>query len=324
MRAPGLTRGVAGFAFAVISAASFGASGALAKGLLDAGWSPAAAVFGRILVGGLVVAPFAVRALAGRWNLLRRNSAMVIVYGLVPVAGCQLAYFNAVEHLPVAIALLIEYIAPVAVVGYLWARYGQRPGPLTALGAVVAAVGLVLVLNLVGGAGISAIGVAWALAAMIGAAAYFVMSAHDSPLPPIVLSCGGLLIGALALLVAGLAHLVPFSMSTAPARYPAGTVAWWVPMLGLGVVCAAISYSTGIAAGRRLGSRLASFIALFEVVFSLIFAAALLGEIPTWVQLIGGLLILAGVVLVKLAEPQTSAVGEDPTPVPRDPTPWTR
>ena len=75
----------------------------------------------------------------------------------------------------------------------------------------------------------------------------------------------------------------------------------------LGVVTAAVAYVTGIAAGRRLGSRLASFVALLEVVFGCVFAWLLLGELPRPIQLVGGVLILAGVVAVKLGERSSGA-----------------
>ena len=81
------------------------------------------------------------------------------------------------------------------------------------------------------------------------------------------------------------------------------------------LVTAAFSYVTGIAAGRRLGSRLASFVALGEVLASVVFAWALLGELPRPVQLAGGLLVLAGVVVVKLGEGRTPLLVE---PLPAD------
>jgi drug/metabolite transporter (DMT)-like permease len=99
--------------------------------------------------------------------------------------------------------------------------------------------------------------------------------------------------------------------STASPSYADVDVAWWVPLVLLGVVTAALSYVAGIAAGRRLGSRLASFVALLEVVASVGWAWLLLGELPGAVQLLGGLLILAGVVAVKLGEKSVS-VREDP------------
>jgi drug/metabolite transporter (DMT)-like permease len=67
-------------------------------------------------------------------------------------------------------------------------------------------------------------------------------------------------------------------------------------------VTAAVSYTTGIAAIRRLGSRLASFVALTEVLAGVVWAWLLLDELPRPVQLLGGVLILAGVVAVKLGE----------------------
>ena len=59
-----------------------------------------------------------------------RNARFAAAYGLIAVALCQFAYFNAVERLSVAVALLLEYLAPVLIVGYLWVR-GARPGRLT-------------------------------------------------------------------------------------------------------------------------------------------------------------------------------------------------
>jgi drug/metabolite transporter (DMT)-like permease len=91
-------------------------------------------------------------------------------------------------------------------------------------------------------------------------------------------------------------------MSTTATSYAGLGVVWWAPVVLLGVVTAALSYVTGIAAGRRLGSRLASFVALFEVVAGVCWAWLLLDELPGAPQLLGGVLILAGVVAVKWGE----------------------
>ena len=306
--APGTSRLLPGLGFAVLSAMSFGLSGSLAKGLLDSGWTAGSAVAVRVLIAAVVLAVPAALSLRGRWWLLRRNAGLVVVYGLVAVAGCQLAYFNAVVHMQVSVALLIEYTAPVAVIAWMWLRHGHRPTVLTLVGALVAAVGLVLVLDLLSGADLSAPGVLWALGAMAGAATYFVLSAHDdNGLPPLVLAAAGLTLGAVSLLVAGAVGVVPMRVSTAPVSYDGTTVPWWLPLVGLGVVTAALAYVSGIAAGRRLGSRLASFVALLEVLFALVFAWVLLGELPRVVQVAGGVLILAGVVVVKLGERGTVA-----------------
>jgi len=298
------TRLASGLGLAVVSASSFGLSGSLARGLMDAGWSSAAAVVVRILLAAAVLAPIALLQLRGRWTLLVRNLRLVAGYGLVAVAGCQLAYFNAVARMQIGVALLIEYTAPVAVVGWLWLRRGQRPGRLTVLGVLLGAAGLVLVLDLVSGAEASTAGILWALAAMVGAAVYFVLSSDEgNGLPPTVLAAAGLTLGGIVLLVAGATGVLTLTASTRPVAFDAFTVPWWLPVLGLGVVTAALAYGTGIAAARRLGSRLASFVALSEVLVALVAAWLLLGEMPRLVQVAGGVLIMAGVVSVKLGEP---------------------
>jgi drug/metabolite transporter (DMT)-like permease len=298
-------RAAAGLGLALLSASSFALSGPMARGLMEAGWTPAAAVAVRILVGSAVLAPLAVVQLRGRWRQLRRHLPLLLLYGLVPVAGTQLAYFNAVARMPVAVALLIEYTAPLAVVGWLWLRHRQRPAAATVVGAVVGTAGLLLVLGVGSDVGANAVGVAWALAAMLGAAFYFVLSSRtDHGLPGSVLAAGGLLVGGVALLVAGAVGIVPLAASTAPVGFAGHAVPWWALVVAFGAVTAALSYAAGIAAARRLGARLASFVALSEVVAAVVFAWLLLGEVPRSGQLLGGALILAGVVAVKLGEPR--------------------
>jgi drug/metabolite transporter (DMT)-like permease len=292
-----------GWFFAAVAALAFGLSGALGRGLMDAGWSASAAVAVRVLLGGVMLAPVAIVQLRGRLHLLRRHLPLLVVFGAVPVAGCQLAYFTAVQHVPVGVALLIEFTAPVAVVGWLWLRHGQRPTRLTVAGAALGVVGLLLVIDLTGGT-MSAVGVAWSLVAMGGAACYFLLSARNvDGLPATVLATGGLLIGGLVLLLAGAAGLVPLTASTAPVVFDGFTVAWWIPVAVLGIVSAAVAYGCGIAASRRLGARLASFVALSEALAAVVFAALLLGQAPAPVQLLGGVLIVAGVVTVRRGEP---------------------
>lgn len=303
-----------GLAFAVASAVSFGLSGALARGLLDAGWTAGSAVAARIGIAALVLAIPGALALRGRWHLLRGSALTVAVYGVAAVAGAQLCYFYAVSYMQVGVALLIEYTAPVAVVTWLWLRHGNRPNRRTVVGAVIASLGLVLVLDVISGAALSTTGVLWALGAMVGAATYFVIGADtDNGLPPISLAAAGLVVGGVVLLAAGWLGVLPMHTTRVDVVYNGHTVVWWVPVLALGLVTAAFAYVTGIEAGRRLGSRLSSFVALVEVLMALVFAWLLLGELPRAVQMLGGLLVLAGVVVVKLGE-GSSAVTVEPLP----------
>lgn len=297
-----------GLPLAVAAAFAFGSSGGWARGLIDAGWTPGAAVTVRVGVAALVLLLPTLLALRGRWRALRRNAGMVLAYGLLAVAATQLCYFQAVAVMDVGIALLIEYTAPVAVLLWLWLRRGERPTRRSVLGAGIAFVGLVLMLDIVTGAQVNVVGVLWALGAMVGAASYFVLSAKaDTGLPPIALAGSGLLLGAVGLALAGLVGVLPFAWTTADVAYRFGTVPWFVPVLAIGLIATALAYVLGIVSTRMLGSRLASFVALAEVVAALLFGWLLVDQLPGPLQALGGVLVLAGVVVVKLGEPRVAA-----------------
>src|SRR6478735_10514770 len=197
-------RARAGLALALLSAATFGTSGTFARALIDVGWSPGAAVTIRITIAAVILAVPAILMLRGKWHVLRRNIGMVAIYGLVAIAGCQVFYFNAVQHLSVGVALLLEYMGIVLVVGWLWIRSGQPPRRLTIAGSAAAVVGLVLILDLVGDTQTDLVGVLWGLGAAVGLAVFFILSAKSaSELPPLAMASGGMTIGAITLLVLG-------------------------------------------------------------------------------------------------------------------------
>ena len=79
-------------------------------------------------VGAVVMAVFATLTRRGWVREAVRHRTMVIAYGIFPIAGAQLCYYNAVAHLSVGVALLLEYTAPVLVVGYLWITTGDGGG----------------------------------------------------------------------------------------------------------------------------------------------------------------------------------------------------
>ena len=301
--------GSAGLALAVLSAATFGLSGTFASSLIAAGWSPAAAVLARIAVAALLLTVPAMVALRGQWALLRRNAGPVAAYGLFAVAAPQLCYFNAVARIPVGVALLLEYLAVVLVVGWLWLRHGQRPRRLTVAGGVAAIAGLAMVLDLTGAAHLDPLGVVWALLAAVGLALYFLLSAarHAEPLPPMVMAWAGMCVAAAALAALGFARVLPMTASTSDVHVLGHQVSWIVPVLGLSLLASVVAYVAGIGAARRLGAKLASFIGMAEVLFAIVFAWLLLGQLPSAVQFLGGAFILAGVTLVRADELRTPA-----------------
>lgn len=254
----------------------------------------------RVALGGLILAVPALVALRGDVRPLLRNGRLVLGYGLVAVAGTQVLYFAAVQRLPVAVALLIQYSAPVLIVVLGWLR-GAPVRPVVVAGAVVSVAGVVLVVDPFGSGGaMDGLGVALALAAAVCLAGYYLISAAPTPgLPPLALVSAGLLVGAVATVAVGLTGLLPLTAAAEPVRLGSTTLPWWLPMAVVAVVATALAYSLSLAGSRRLGSRLASFAGLTEVVFAALLAWLLLGERPAPLQLVGGVCILAGVVLVR-------------------------
>ena len=303
-----------GLVVALIAALTFGASGAIIKPLFEAGWSPAAAVAARVLTGGIVLLPIALLALRGKWGAVWNNRWRILAMAGIGVAGTQLVYFAAIQRIPVGTGILIEYMAPLLLVAVAWVMTRRVPKVVVLVGSVVALVGLVLVVAPSGGASLDLLGVIFALAAMVGCAGYYVIAARPSNgLPTVALASFGLVLGGLMLLAAGAIGIVPFTTSTVNVTMFGSEVAWWVPLIIVGVFSTAIAYYTSIAASEMLGSRLASFVGLLEVVAATFYAWLLLGEQLGIPQLIGGALILAGIAFVRsekkdnLAEVATSA-----------------
>jgi drug/metabolite transporter (DMT)-like permease len=307
-RSPESAGGLGGLGLALLAAATFGSSGAFGDALMSAGWSAGAAVTMRVVLAAALLTVPALLTLRGQWRPLWRSLWVswpaIVSFGLVAVAGCQLCYFNAVAHLSVSVALLLEYSGTLLVVLWVWLRHGRRPGRRTVLGGLAALAGLVLVLDLTGSQRVSAVGVAWGVGAAVGLAVYFVVSAHArDQVPPLVLAWAGMLVGGVALGLLAAVGAIPWHSSTADVVLAHRHVSWLVAVLGLAVLAGGFAYAVGIAASRRLGATLATFAGLTEVLFATLYAWILLGQRPTVLQGVGGLAVLAGIALVRSADP---------------------
>jgi drug/metabolite transporter (DMT)-like permease len=298
-----------GASLAIVSAAAFGTSGSFGSSLIEAGWSPAAAVTARVVLAAAVLAVPAGLQLRGRWHLVGRSLPSVLAFGLVAVAACQLCYFNAVAHLSVSVALLLEYSGILLVVLWLWARQGQRPRRLTAIGGGVTLVGLALVLNLTAARHVELAGVLWGLGAATGLACYFVLCARtEEALPPMAMAWAGMVVGAVALVALDAVGLLRFHIGGSTVAFAHHRVSWVVPVLGLALIAGALAYATGIGATRWLGAKLASFVGLTEVLFATLFAWLLLGQQPGLLQALGGLFVIGGIALIRIDEPPVGSL----------------
>jgi drug/metabolite transporter (DMT)-like permease len=291
---------VTGLAIAVASALAFSSSGPFVKPLLEGGWSLGAVLLVRMALASLILSPALIRAIRRQRGFLRRHGLIIVSFGLTAVAGCQVFYFAALQRMPVAVALLIQYIAPVLLVVAVWVRTRRAPSRLVIIGSVVAMAGLVLVVD-ISGARFDLLGTLFALCAAVCAAAYFVIAARaGDELPPLALAAGGLLTGTLVMAVLVATGVLPFAAPAITVQVLGLEVPGILPLLWVGAVATTLGYALGVIAVPLIGSRVASFVGLSEVLFALGFAWLLLGETPAPVQFIGGAVLLAGVVLVRL------------------------
>ncbi|MGV9268795.1 EamA family transporter [Kitasatospora sp. NPDC003701] len=309
---PGRSAGrTLGLTLALVSACAFGGSGTAAKPLIEAGLSPLHVVWLRVTGAAVVLLPLAYRHRAA----VLRRPGLLIGFGLLAVAGVQACYFAAISRIPVGVALLIEYLGPPLLIGYV--KFVQRK-PISrgaAVGAGVAVAGLACVVEVWNGLSFDALGVLFALGAACCQVGYFVLadagSQGDRPVDPIAVSAYGLLIGAVVLTAFTrpweadwglLGGDVVMNGHSLPALLPA---AWMI------LVATVLAYLTGVVAVRHLSPPIAGVVANLEAVVATVLAWILLGEHLGLPQIAGGLLVLAGAFAAQASKPSTAPVAAD-------------
>ncbi|KOT98352.1 membrane protein [Streptomyces sp. NRRL F-4707] len=289
---------------ALASAVAFGGSGVAAKPLIEAGLDPLHVVWLRVAGAALVMLPLAVRHRA----LLRRRPALVAGYGLLAVAGVQACYFAAISRIPVGVALLVEYLAPALVLG--WVRFVQRR-PVTraaALGVVLAVGGLACVVEVWSGLGFDALGLLLALGAACCQVGYFVLSdqgsdAGEEAPDPLGVIAYGLLVGAAVLTLVARPWSMDWSVLGGTARMDGTPVAATLLLAWIVLVATVLAYVTGIVAVRRLSPQVAGVVACLEAVIATVLAWVLLGEHLSAPQIVGGVVVLAGALIAQSSTP---------------------
>lgn len=292
--------GALGLVIAITSTLGFSTSGTLAKPLLETGWSPAAVVMLRALLGGLILLPFAIRALKGNWRTAWTGRWRILGMGAAGVAGTQLLYFTALQTVAVSTTLLIEFLSPVLLVLVAWVLSRRVPAHPVLLGSLLAIGGLVLVIGPGALVAPDLRGVVCAFGAMVGCAVYFVVAARDARgLPSIALASFGLLLGAIVLAPFALLGVFPVAISSADVVVWGMAAPWWAPVILVAIIPTAFAYVAGITGTQLLGSRIGSFVGLLEVVFASALAWLFLGQALTAVQLLGGAVLVAGIIAVR-------------------------
>lgn len=290
-----------GFILTLISVVAFACAAPIAKTMYAAGWTAGSVVITRLLGCAVVLLIPSLWLMRGRWAHLWSNKWRICAYGLISMAGVQLLFFLAVERLRPSIALLLEMTAPLMIVLFIWARTRVTPAVATFVGMVLAMVGVIVVLD-PRGAALDPVGVLYALAAACCLAAFFVMSAKaDMGISAIPLLGFGMGIGAVIVALACLFRVVPYVVAATPISVATFEIPWWQG-LGLIVVVTVIAYVTGVMGLRLIGATVGSFLNLLEVPSSVLASWWMLGDLPAAIQLVGGVIVLAGIVFVKLGE----------------------
>ncbi|WP_424185705.1 EamA family transporter [Actinokineospora sp. G85] len=276
----------------VLGAVAMGSAAPALKMLGSTALSPVNVIQVRVALGALALAVAAV-ALRRRVRVPRAQWPLIAAYGVVTIAANQVLYVAALGRLPVGVALLLEYLAPVLVA--LWVRFVRgRP----ASGALWAGIGVLLVgVALVGGSGtgpLDAVGVLFGLLAAVTMAGRFLLAErglrdHD----PLVLAMWGASCGAVALLV-----VRPFPVAVLADVVDGVPV--WALALYAGLVGLALAVLLGVVAQRGLAPTAASSVAAVEVVVGGVVAAVVLGERLGAAQWVGVAAVLAGVALAQV------------------------
>ncbi|HUH15962.1 MAG TPA: EamA family transporter [Gaiellaceae bacterium] len=299
-------RPAVGYAMVLSAALLFALNGTVSKVVLQSGISSVeltqVRATGACLGFALALALTRPRSL----RLRRRELPYLVVFGIAGVAMVQWLYFVAIARLPIGIALLIQYLAPILIALWAWAVFKEPIRRRIWLALVLAVTGLSLVVEAWSGLALDGLGVAAALSAAVAYAVYVLMAEHAVRLrDPASLTTYGFLFAAL------------FWAAVQPVwRFPAGRVDDSVSLLGhlerfslpvwsllLYIVVAGtmVTFLLVAAALRHISATRVGIVAMLEPVAASGVAFLWLGEsFGAW-QLAGGAVVLVAILLAQTA-----------------------
>jgi drug/metabolite transporter (DMT)-like permease len=280
----------------LVSATAFGTNAIFAKLAYSAGLGTTQTLAFRFLVAA---AGMWALALALRQNPLRferRNLLALLGLGAIVYTGQSLTYFTALQTLPASLCVLIVYVYPslVVIAGWLFLRRSVSRLHVVALAGSFA--GLIL---LVGGAELH---VAWGLVFAIAApaiyTAYILLSENVMSRVPAIGASAAIMSGA------GVAFAV-IAFFQGELRLPASADGWLV-VFALALIPTMIAITTFLAGLPRVGAARASLLSTWEPVVTVILAVIIFSDRFTFIQALGGVLILAAVVMQAGREGRTA------------------
>jgi drug/metabolite transporter (DMT)-like permease len=312
----------------VAASAMFAVNGTVSKLVLRAGIEPqqlttlrATGAFAGLLVLSLTVRLASTRPV--RLAVTRRELPVLIAYGVTGFFLVPLLYFVAISRLPVGIALLFEYTAPLLVA--LWARFGQRQPVRPRLwgGLVLSLAGLACVAQVWGRLQLNGIGVLAGLTAAILLAGWYIAGALSvQRRKPLSLNTWAFGFAALAGL---LTRTASASWADSDRLHRLAGLGDWSPLAGTShgvpvwllccyvVVLGSIApFFLIVAALRHLPATSVGILGMVEPVLAATVAWFTLGEALNFAQLLGGGLVLLGVGLAETARIATASPTQPP------------
>ena len=307
-----MSRTASGTLLVAGAAALWGFNGTVSALIMEAGVAPSRLAQARIVLAAVLLLAWLAWRDRDALRLTRREAAAFAAFGVIGLVGVQWLYFEAISRIPISISLVIEYSAPLLVA--LWVRFAWgRHLPWAVWAAIpLALVGLALVLDLQGGIDgrLSALGVALSLGAALCYAYYALhaerLTQHRSATAVLGIGLG---FGAVALLVA-----------QPPWSFPYGELAdWsdglgvdlpvWLMLLWVSVLGTIVPFAMLIAGVRRIGADGASVTAMIEPIIAGAVAWSLLGQSLSFLQILGGLVVLAAVAWAQVSRARAETVG---------------
>lgn len=313
VRAPAGRRPRLGYAMVLAAAALFALNGVVSKVILTGGEiDPKRLTELRSTGAFLGLAAVLLVFAPGRLRVARHELPLLVFYGICGFALVQWSYFVAIERLPVGIALLLQFTAPVLVA--LWARFGRHERVRRRVWAALALtlVGLTLVSQAWLGLTLDEIGVAAALVASVALAIYFVVGEHGvGRRDPLSLVCLAFLVASLFWAVVqpwwsfpldGLTGSTSLLGSLADVSAPVWLLALWMIVPGT-----IVPFALSIGALRHLPATIVGVAATAEPPLAALVAYLWLDETLAAVQVVGGLVVLLGIGLAQTARPTAAA-----------------
>jgi drug/metabolite transporter (DMT)-like permease len=253
-----------------------------------------------LIVVAAFVRPSSLRLPRGRYLLL------VIAHGLVGVAALQWTYFVAIDRLPIGMALLLEYTAPVLVA--LWARFVQREAVRNWVWAALALslVGLALAARVWKGATFDSRGIVAGLGAAVCFSVYFLLGEQGvNRMDPLQVVVWAFVVASIGLNVAEpITSIRGDLLSSSPSllgsltevHIPVWILLTWVVLLGT-----LIPFAVELFALRFIPATTVTTLAMLEPVGALILGWVWFHESLTALQSVGAAAVVAGIVLAQLS-----------------------